>query len=282
MKLLLTGATGFLGSHLLRQFLLQGHNVIILKRTFSNTWRINDLLNEIKCYNTNEKETQKAFLDNPNLDAIIHVAASYGKNGNISSLLKTNLLFSIELLEYALKYNIKNFCYANSKLDKYTSNYSLSKHQFAEWGQYLSKKDNLKFIDIKLEYMYGKDDDENKFIPWIIKTFRENKPYINLTLGEQKRDFIYIDDVVSAFMTILDNISSNDFNDFEIGVGKTVAIRDLIENLKSRFNADTKLNFGALPYREYETMESKANIENLKKLGWMPKINLQSGLARLI
>ena len=93
MKILLTGATGFLGSHLLESFLKSNYKTIILKRSSSNSWRINHLVNEFVSYDVDETEIDIIF-EKEKPDIVVHTACSYGrKSESISSLLKNNLIF---------------------------------------------------------------------------------------------------------------------------------------------------------------------------------------------
>jgi len=124
-----------------------------------------------------------------------------------------------------------------------------------------------------LEHFYGSNDDPTKFVSFIVKQLLDDVDNINLTLGEQKRDFIYIDDIVSAFILILDNCASleSGYLDYEIGTGVTITIRDFVELTKQIVgNTHTQLNFGAIPYRKNEAMETVVNTATIRALGWSP------------
>ena len=105
-----------------------------------------------------------------------------------------------------------------------------------------------------------------------------------ITYGQQKRDFVYIDDVCEAFKTILDNYKKFAFHylTFEVGTGKSIPIRSFIENIKRISNSKTQLNFGKLPYREDEIMSSKADISFLENLGWKPTVMIEEGITKII
>ncbi len=74
---------------------------------------------------------------------------------------------------------------------------------------------------MKIFHMYGPGDSPNKFIPWLIAQLKNNVPKIDLTAGEQTRDFIYIDDVCTAFKTVCDKMDDipERFASFEVGTG---------------------------------------------------------------
>ena len=80
--------------------------------------------------------------------------------------------------------------------------------------------------------MYGKLDDEKKFFPWILKSLEQGAE-INLTKGGQLRDFIYIDDVVSAYMITIQKAKQlQKFNEFDVGTGVLTSVRTLVETMR--------------------------------------------------
>jgi nucleoside-diphosphate-sugar epimerase len=136
---------------------------------------------------------------------------------------------------------------------------------------------------MKLEHMYGLKDGQSKFIPWLLSQFKKDVSCIKLTSGEQKRDFIHVKDVVSAYLTVLNHTSKlSGFNEFDVGTGRLTTIKNLVEKIKDICEAKkTKLAFGALDYREGEMMTVKVNNKPLLDLGWKPEINLSDGLKEL-
>ncbi len=90
MTILLTGATGFLGSHLLHRLLKLNYDVVILKRSTSNTWRIESVLSKIKCYDIDKVAIEKPF-EEQKIDAVIHTVTNYGRNNSsVSTIVDTN------------------------------------------------------------------------------------------------------------------------------------------------------------------------------------------------
>ena len=196
MRVLLTGATGFLGSHLLKALVSKGYEVVVLKRSTSNMWRLKGFENTFKSYDIDRVPLQKAF-EEQYIDTIIHTACMYGRKGeSIQQILKTNLMFGIELLSTAIDFSTKYFLNTSTLLDKQINAYALSKKQFEEWLKLASNK--IQVVNLKLELMFGEQDGNDKFTSWILNELQQEKNIIPLTAGTQKRDFIYIDDVVSA------------------------------------------------------------------------------------
>ncbi|RBQ32729.1 epimerase [Arcobacter sp. FW59] len=286
MTILLTGVTGFLGSYILKSFVNSGYEIIALKRTTSNTYRIDNYLKKVTLYDI-DKVTLEDIFKNHKINIVINTVTNYGRIDNkILSILDTNLIFGLKLLEESVNANAKAFINTDTLLERNINAYALSKSQLVDWMKFLSNK-NTKMINIKVEHMYGSLDDENKFIYWLINKLKQNVEKIDLTSGVQKRDFIYIDDVVSAYKTIIENIESySDYEEFELGSGNSIEVKkfvkQIVKELKLKQEINTKLNFGAVSYRDNENMEMKADIQKLTNLGWKAKVSIEDGIKKIL
>lgn len=286
MIILLSGATGFLGSYLLKSLIGNGYKIIALKRSTSDTFRINKYLDKVTLYDI-DKVGLSSIFENHKIDIVINTVTNYGrKDTKLSSIIDTNLIFGLKLLEETVSSNVKVMINTDTLLDRNINPYSLSKAQFVDWMQFLSNK-QTRMINIKIEHMYGPKDDENKFIYWLIKQLKQNVEKIDLTSGIQKRDFIYIDDIVNAYKTIIHKIDAlSNFEQFELGRGKSIEVKffveQIVEALKTDHNINTKLNFGAIDYRDNENMNMQANIQKLRNLGWEPKVSIKNGIKSIV
>lgn len=278
----LTGATGYLGSELLRYWIGQGHELIVLKRSTSCMNRIKDLEGRFVSYDSDQSSWEKSFKNNK-IDAVVHVAASYGRKGeSLYEIIDANIHFPIRLLDLAIQSGIKYFINTASSLPKEISDYSLSKAQFQEWVK--QKKDNIHSINLVLEYFYGPEDDDWKFISMVIKKLKNDVPYINFTNGLQKRDFIFISDLVSAFDRVLNQIEYLKSGiDVPIGTGVSYSIRSVVELCKEIIgNNSTSLNFGFIPDRVGEVYELMADTSLMSSLNWCHEYSLELGLKECI
>ena len=286
MTILISGSTGFLGSYLLKSLVNNDFKVIALKRSSSNTYRVDDYLNQITLYDIDKTELSNIF-ENHKIDIVINTVTNYGRKDNkISSILDTNLIFGLKLLEESVNSNVKAFINTDTLLERNLNTYSLSKAQLVDWMKFLSTE-NIKMVNIKIEHMYGPLDDENKFIYWIINQLKQNVKNIDLTSGIQKRDLIYIDDIVNAYETVIKNINTfSNYEEFELGSGNSIEVKNFVEKIYEEIlnkqSLRTKLNFGAIKYRANENMEMKANIQKLTNLGWKSKVSIGDGIKKIL
>ena len=284
-RILLTGVTGFLGSHLAKAILAAGYDVIALKRKSSSLRRVESIVSGIVYVDIEAMDFERLFLDYGKIDVIIHTATCYGRNNeSVSEVFSANTEFPLRLLDAGSRAGVELFLNTDTILDKYLNLYALSKNQLLQWGRFFSKQGNIRFVNIRLEHFYGPNDEATKFSAHVINSCLNNIPELKLTAGEQKRDFIYIDDVISAYMVLLDGIgrSESTFVEFDVGSGNSVSIREFVEAVHRLTASQTHLAFGAIPYRDGEVMHSEADTSKLTELGWHCQYDIKAGLNKLI
>jgi CDP-paratose synthetase len=281
--LLLTGATGFLGSRLAHRLLATGYRLVLLKRSRSDLGRISGIVDSVKMYDADTIALETVFDENE-IAAVIHCATNYGREGvSAANVLETNLILPLRLLQLASEREARAFVNSDTILDPRISYYSLSKRQFVEWMSQLAS--NLTTVNVALEHFYGPGDDPSKFVTAVVRDLVRGVERIALTPGAQKRDFIYVDDVVEAICAVSAFAleAAEGFYRFEVGSSRMVTIREFVERAHELVGAPaTVLDFGALPYRMNEVMESRVDCTAIHGLGWRPRTQLDDGLRMTI
>ncbi|GHY46347.1 nucleotide sugar epimerase [Vibrio cholerae] len=278
MKILISGASGYLGSQL-ANYLGSYFEVFALVRHTSSIERLNsDVLTVVR---GNEKSELDRLFSHIKPDVVINTAAIYGRKGELlSDLIEANIVFPANLIELADKYKAKAFMHTGTSLPRDVSLYAATKRTFPD----IVKKAacNLKFVNVELEHFFGPSDDSSKFISYIVEQCSSSIS-LDLTSGTQERDFIYIDDVISAYKILIENLEAlNYFESVQLGSGQPYRIRDIVEEVWRISQSKTELNFGKIPMRDNELMYSCADTTKLKSLGWEAKYTIKSGLERII
>ena len=242
-------------------------------------------MGRVSAYDWDVLGIEQPFKEQGKVDAVIHTATCYGRQGeSFDTVLEANVALPLRLLETATRFNAATFYNTDTILPEDLNAYALSKKQFKDWGKLMAGMEKIRFVNIRLEQMYGPGDDTSKFTAHVVRSCLANVPHLDLTAGEQKRDFIFIDDVVSAYGTLLQKASSQQgtFQEYGLGSGKAVSIRDFVESAHEAACSKTHLNFGALPHRRNEIMHSEADITALESLGWFCQFSLRDGILRTI
>jgi CDP-paratose synthetase len=288
-EILLTGSTGFLGSHLLFE-LVKTYNVNVLVRASSNLARLSHLNNQFNIYSIEEVDLGLLF-EEKKFEIIIHTATAYGrKNETKEEIFQINYFIPNLLLDLSLKNGVRYFLntdtFFNNNIN-FKNNldyYVVSKKEFLSNAITKIPNQDLCFINLVIYQMYGPGDSKEKFTTYIINQILYNATELNLTSCEQTRDFIYVIDVVNAIAKILeqrDNLKDN-FTNFNIGTGVAVPLKNMVILTKELCESEIQLNFGKLEQRDGEIMNSVADNQSLLQLGWLPKFTLQNGLKQTI
>ncbi len=281
--IVMTGATGYLGSRTLKRLLDLGFEIVVIKRSFSDASRIRDSLDRVAVFNVDERDLRGLF-EERRVATILHLATNYGRKTNDSSkIMEDNVIFPLRLLHLGKERGIRNFLNVDTSLPPSVSPYALSKSQFADWlSLYCQDAGGFKAVNVELEHLYGPLADEHNFVSMVSQAVLSGFPNLALTGGEQRRDFIYIDDAVEALTTVVSCLASfpDGFNRVEVGSGQSVSIRELVQLIaKTCPDCKTRFDFGKIPYRKNEAMESKADLAAISRLGWRPRVPLPDGIA---
>jgi CDP-paratose synthetase len=289
MKILITGAFGFLGSAIAKKMSQNNDNqVFALVKSTSNPYRFSKSeLEKIEIITIEDLDFESFFKKN-NFQAIIHTATDYGRNNKLDKLVENNIVFPLKLIELSIKFKVNIFINTDSYFNKGNLNYGYLQGYIAtkkHLEDYLKMVNSIKIVNIKLEHIYGILDSQNKFVTSVFNEFIQNSNELKSTIGIQKRDFIYIDDIVLLFEEIIkkQDFFQNKYYCIEAGWGNSIAVKDFLQVMKKITNSNTTIEFGSLPLRENEIMDSFADINTIPTfVDWKPKISLEQGIKKML
>lgn len=298
--ILLTGGTGFIGSNLIPKLLNKKYNIVLLKRSGSDTSRINEYMNKLICHDHDKIENLDIIFTKNEVRGVIHLATKYIKNHptdkEIEEINEANINFPSKLLNLASKHNCEFFintgtCFEYKPTTKKITEsspvepfnyYASTKIAFEDILKFYSNKKKMKALTLKLFYPYGEKDND-KLIPYVIAALKKNKT-LKLTPAGQKLNFTYIRDITNAYIEAVDYIATSNFKKYEafnIGTERTYSVRDVVKLLAKISNKTTNIQFGAIPYPENEIMYMNCDSGKAKKyLGWEPMTTIEDGLLR--
>jgi len=289
-RILVTGGNGYLGRHLVERLKNEGAQVFIMDKfgeASANTF-ILDITN---------LESVQTAITKIQPDIIFHLAASLNRERSFDRFEETNqvnfvgtqnLLFALQNTDYqnfiftstSEVYGSNIAPFVETQLADAASPYSLTKVFAENFIHTYSKTYGKGFTTLRLFNFFGRNMSPKFFIPQMISTLRKNETF-EMTEGEQKRDFLYLDDVILAMILAARHPATNEI--FNVCSGKAISLKELVLEIKEKLNSQSKIIFGALPYRDHEVWNMVGdNTKIQQKLGFKPKYNLAHGIEQML
>jgi len=290
-NILITGATGFIGKHLVRRFSQdKRYRVIILVRENSNLNIIKDYKDKISIYEyKSDYQSVENVFKNNKICYVFHLAAfsCYDhKSEDISDMIDSNIKLGTFILESMQKYQCQYFINTSTYWQNYQNNnyqpiclYAATKEAFEKIIDYYCLDKKFKAISLKLYDVYGYDDHRKKLLNTLLTRSIEDS--IDLTAGEQKLYMVFIDDVIDAYINAMNIIKISKKQHSVYGVyGKDkYSLKDIIKILQELSNKKFNINFGKIAYHKFQIMDP-FNVKKLPK--WNAKISLKNGLKIIL
>lgn len=290
-KVLVTGGKGYLGSLLINQLSKEGAEI------YSTS--LKPSLNERE-YQVNICDARQVenLINEVRPDFVFHLAASLDRRRtfdcyeqimdvNVTGTL--NLLRALKEIEYSnLIFTSSSEVYGNNKSPfsedsplMPASPYSLSKAYAEHLITTFSGTYDKNYTILRLFNFYGKNMSENFFIPQLISTLNRNENF-EMTEGKQKRDFLYVEDVIQALILSARNNNSRR-EIFNVCSGTGVSLKELAEEVERNMPGKGKVLYGAIPYRKNEVWEMIGDNTKIKqKLGFSLSFLLKQGIELCI
>lgn len=296
-NILISGATGFIGSHVTEEALKKDFNIIALKRSDFDIWRIKDFVDRVKLYDIDKISLEQIFNENK-IDCVIHLGSKYIKNhttlGETEEMINFNVGFSSKLCEICVETGVKYFVNTGSffeykqkdeplvekdKIAPYNF-YSATKAAFSDILKYYTSVYDFRVIDLKLFANFGEMDNE-KMILFLIKSLINSAKEIKFSGGEQKWNFTYVKDTAKAFICAVEKIeqSDNNYEVVNVGYDKVYSIREIVKILEEISGKKLDIEWGAAPYVKNEIFYSNCDNKKAKEfLGWAPDYDFIQGI----
>lgn len=294
----ITGASGFVGANIVRALLKNNYDVHILSRTKKVSWRLKDISQFLTIHTGDiiNLASLKKIFSTTQFDYIIHLAAygAYHYQMELDKIMQVNLEGTKNLLEASMGTAYKCFINTGSSSEygfkakpmkendscNPVSYYAVTKLAATHLCKVFAELHNKPIATFRLFSVYGPYEEPTRFIPTITTSLIAKRP-IKLTPGNQRRDFIYIDDVSDAYLRALSLGKKVQGETYNIGTGKEYSNDEIVKRLFASTKSSTKVKKGAYPKRSWDTPHWRADISRTKKmLGWKPMHSLDNGLKK--
>lgn len=286
-KCIVTGATGYIGSHVVKHFLSHGWSVSVVMRPTSDTKWIKDVINEIHLFRFDGDVVKLYnFFKDSQAEFVIHLAAAVigaPSISQISSVIRSNIEFGTQILASMKEAGIRKFINTGTYWQNYRSSeydpvdlYAATKEAFEKILKFYVEAYGFRTITLRLFDVYGEDDSRPKL--WnLIRDHAITGQPLDLSGGEQNIDLVHVSDVCRAYESACNLLQDDhDVADEVYGVSSGVRkpLKEVVALYLKKLNIDPTLNWGGRPYRSREVM-CPAEYKILP--GWKPEIDLETG-----
>ncbi len=288
-KVLVTGASGFIGHHLCRQLLVSGAKVHAVSRTPATgpaedlTWWQGDIANI---------QTVRELFLNIQPDIIYHLASHVMGSPVLENVLPTfhgNLQTSVNLLTAAAEIGCRRIVLTGSLAEPEISKgeefpsapYAASKWASSAYGRMFHALYKVPVVLARVFMVYGPaQKDLSKLIPYATLSLLQKKSP-KVSSGDRLVDWIYVGDVIDGFVGLAetDNIEGSTI---ELGSGKLITIREILAQLAATVDSGVSPVYGAIPDRPLEPVRIANIAQTFERIGWKPKTTLASGLRTTV
>lgn len=266
MKVMVTGATGFVGRHLVNELLACGHSVVAIARDIERAQEMRwfDRVEFIQC--DLHKDFQHLFQTEHLPNAIVHLAWPGLPNYRDFFHISENLPADLAFLEAAVKSGVPHLLVAGTCLEygmqygplteemetRPTTPYGFAKDALRKALQLLQKEKPFRFQWMRLFYMYGEGQNRNSLLAQLDRAIDEGQAVFNMSAGDQLRDYLPIKKVAKNFVFALENPQLEGV--INCCSGKPSSVLDLVQQRCLEKVSNIQLNRGYYPYPDYEPM----------------------------
>lgn len=293
-NIIVTGATGCVGSAVVRQALAKDMGVTCIVHKGSKRLSNLPLDERVKIVECNLSDYNKLELDGE-YDAFIHLSweKTFGASRDDAEIQTRNIQYTLDACHLARRSGCKVFVGAGSQAEygvqsvdltpdlpvKPESGYGIAKYAAGKLSAMLCKSLGMRQNWVRILSVYGPNDGENTLISYVIRELKAGSSP-ELTKCEQMWDYLYADDAGDAFLAIAEN--GDDGKSYPLGSGQGRQLKEFIEDIRQIINPDVEVKYGVMEYYPHQPMHLVADITELKKkVGWNPCVIFENGIKSI-
>jgi nucleoside-diphosphate-sugar epimerase len=299
-KILITGGTGFVGANLTRRLLQQGHEIHLFVRPNYQSWRIKEIKTDLRLHTVNleDEEALRQRVDRIKPERIFHLAVhgAYSDQNNLQQIINTNIIGTVNLLQACAKtgfevfvntgssseYGYKDYPPRETEYLEPNSYYAITKASATFFCRYIAQNQNLRIPTLRLYSVYGAYEEPRRLMPTLIQQGLKGElpPLVNPKIA---RDYVYIDDVIDAYLLAAMMDTSELGAVFNVGTGMQTSLRDVVEIARRVLNIKAKPQWGSMPDRHWDTTVWVADNRKIQaELGWTPDYTFEEGFKKMV
>jgi len=298
-RVIVTGATGFVGANLARRLLQEGHEVHLLVRQGFAPWRIEAIRADVRLHEVDlgDRESLLSVIDEIRPDWVFHLAThgAYSSQNDLSQIVRTNILGTVNLVEACLKSGFEAFVNTGSSSEYGFKDHAPSEREWLEPNSYYAvgkasatlfcrhtaQSRGVLLPTLRLYSVYGPYEEPARLMPALIVRGLRGKlpPLVNPDVA---RDYVYVDDICEAYLLAATRTGQEPGAVYNLGTGVQTSLGEVVSTARKLMNITAEPEWGAMPNRQWDTSVWVADHRKaLDELGWRPEFTFERGLGRM-
>ncbi len=298
-RVIITGATGFVGANLARRLLLDGHEVHLLVRPGYKPWRIAGIRDAVRVHEVllHDAEGVSKVAGEIRAEWVFHLAAhgAYSWETDWEQMVRTNIQGTMSLVSACLKtgfetfvntgssseYGFKDHAPAESEALEPNSHYAVTKAAATMFCRQTAQAHRVQIPTLRLYSAFGPFEEPGRLLPTLILHGRQGR-LPSLADPNVARDFVYVDDVVDAYLAAVNHKSAEPGAVYNVGSGTQTSLRELVELARKVMNIAAEPVWNTMPNRKWDASVWVSDNRKIRaELGWQPRKTLAEGIGRM-
>lgn len=296
MRALVTGAAGFVGAVLARRLVSDGHEVHAMVRPGSDLWRLETIAATVHEVDIAEQPAVSDVVSRIHPEWVFHLAAygAYPFQTDFRAMVRTNVLGTIHLVESCLRVGFEVLVNTGSSSEygftdhapceieepRPSSDYAVTKLTATLYCRAAAARSGRSIPTLRLYSVYGPYEEPSRFVPQLAVRGLEGKlpPLVSPDIA---RDFVFVDDVVEAFLAAANLPGTAPGAVYNVGTGRQTSIREAVAIARRVLSIELVPEWGTMPNRAWDTSIWVANRDRIEReLGWKPGTTFEEGFSR--
>lgn len=299
-RILITGATGFVGANLSRQLLSEGHEVHLLLREHYKDWRIQSILKDVQIHfiDLQDVESLRSTIASISPEWIFHLSTygAYPSQKAYQMMAQTNLVATANLVDVCVEqgfdafintgssseYGFKDHAPREDECIEPNSMYAITKAAATQYCQNAAKVKKVNLATVRLYSVFGPFEEPTRLIPTIIIAGLQGKypPLVNPAIA---RDFVYVDDICRAYIMMASNPTILSGKIYNLGSGVQTSLHEVVNLARKEFSLSAQPAWGSMPDRQWDTSIWVADHSQITTdFGWQPQISFSNGFEKTV
>ena len=299
-RVLVTGATGFVGANVARRLLRDGHEVHLFVRPEHASWRLEEIQRDVVLHPVpvHEREAVARAVGAIRPEWVFHLAAhgAYSWQTDLPEMTRTNVLGTMNLVTAALRtgfeafvntgssseYGFKDHAPAESEILEPNSDYAVTKAAATQFCRSVARRERVHLPTLRLYSVYGPYEDPRRLVPTLIERGLRGElpPLVDPTVA---RDFVHVDDVAEAYLLAAQHPTEELGAIFTVGMGVSTTIGDAVDVARRVLAIAEEPRWNTMANRSWDTAVWVSDSRKIRtELGWQPRHDFESGLRQTI